>query len=195
MSINQEIIVKIKARQEDGLRLLYANYSDVLFGMAFRVLNSEPFAEDALQQAFLKIWNNIETFDSSKSTLFTWMAKIVKNTAIDISRLKSFQKETKTETIDPLVHKTENDFIDTDKIDVKNLLDGMDEKYSIVLEYLYLKGYSQSELSKKLDLPLGTIKTRCKKAIDLLREKLKKENKLLLGGFVILVLIIKLLLT
>lgn len=195
MSINQEIVLKIKAKQEDGLRLLYANYSDVLFGMAFRVLKSEPFAEDALQQAFLKIWNSIESYDANKSTFFTWMAAIVKNTAIDISRLKSFQKETKTETIDPLVHKTENNFIDTDKIDVKSLLDGMDEKYRIVLEYLYLRGFSQSELSKELDLPLGTIKTRCKKAIDLLREKLKKENKLLFGGFILIIIIVKLLLS
>jgi len=195
LTINQEIISKIKGRQEDGLRLLYANYSDVLFGMAFRILNSEPFAEDALQQSFMKIWSSIDSFDSKKSTLFTWMAKIVKNTAIDISRLKSFQKETKTETIDPIVHKTDTEYIDTDKIDVKSLLDGIDEKYSIVLDYLYLQGYSQSELSKKLDLPLGTIKTRSKKAIDLLREKLKKENKLFFGGVIILIIIVKLLLS
>ena len=195
LSINQDIISKLKAKEEEGLRLLYANYSDVLFGMAYGVLNSEPFAEDALQQSFLKIWNNIDSYDSNKSTLFTWMAKIVKNTAIDISRLKSFQKENKTITIDAHVHKTESDYINTDKIDVKSLLDGMDEKYSVVLDYLYLKGYSQSELSKKLDLPLGTIKTRSKKAIDLLREKLKKENKLMLGGFIIIILIVKLLLT
>jgi len=195
LSINTEIITKLKARQEEGLRLLYSNYSGVLFGMAFRILNNEAFAEDALQQSFLKIWNSIESFDSNKSTLFTWMAKIVKNTSIDISRLKSFQKEVKTETIDPLVHKTENSEIDTDKIDVKGLLDGMDDKYSIVIDHLYLQGYSQSELSKKLDLPLGTIKTRSKKAIDLLREKLKKENKLFFGGVILLIIIVKLLLS
>lgn len=195
MSINQEIIAKIKARHEDGLRLLYANYSDVLFGMAHRILNNEAFAEDALQQSFLKIWNNIDKYDSSKSTLFTWMAKIVKNTSIDISRLKSFQKEVKTETIDPIVHKTENEFIDTDKIDVNSLLDGMDEKYKVVLEFLYLKGYSQSELSEKLEMPLGTIKTRSKKAIDILREKLKKENKLFYGGVLVFIIIVKLLLS
>lgn len=195
MSVNKDIIAKLKARQEDGLRLLYSNYADVLFGVAFRILNNEAIAEDALQQSFLKIWNGIDSYDSSKSTLFTWMAKIVKNTSIDISRLKSFQKEAKTETIDPLVHNTEHEKIDTDKIDVKSLLDGMDEKYSIILDHLYLKGYSQSELSKKLNLPLGTIKTRSKKAIDLLREKLKKENKLFFGGVVLFVIIVKLLLS
>ena len=195
MSINQEIISKLKARQEEGLRLLYANYSDVLFGMAYRILNSEPFAEDALQQSFMKIWNSIDSYDANKSTLFTWMAKIVKNTSIDISRLKSFQKEVKTETIDPIVHKADKEYINTDTIDVKSLLDEIDEKYSIVLDHLYLQGYSQSELSKKLDLPLGTIKTRSKKAIDLLREKLKKENKLFFGGVILLIIIVKLLLS
>ena len=72
---------------------------------------------------------------------------------------------------------------------MKSLLDGMDEKYSVVLDYLYLQGYSQRELAEKIDLPLGTIKTRCKKAIDILREKLQNENNLLLGGFILIILI------
>lgn len=195
LSINQEIISKLKARQEDGLRLLYSNYSEVLYGMSFRILRNEAFAEDALQKSFLKIWNSIESYDDSKSTLFTWMAKIVKNTSIDISRLRSFQKEAKTDTLDPLVHKTKSEYIDTDAIDVKSLLDGMEEKYKVVIEYLYLRGYSQSELSKELNLPLGTIKSRSKKAIDLLREKLKKEDKLFYGGVILLIIIVKLLLS
>ncbi|MDF1698209.1 MAG: sigma-70 family RNA polymerase sigma factor [Saprospiraceae bacterium] len=192
MTSTQEIIEKIINKQEDGLRLLYANYSEVLFGMAFRILARKSFAEDALQQSFLKIWNNMESYDAEKSTLFTWMAKIVRNTAIDISRLKSFQNELKTETIDPLVHNTDSSHINVAKIDVEGLLEGMDEKYRIVLEYLYLKGYSQSELSEKMDIPLGTIKTRCKKAIDIVRNKLKSENKLMLGGLILILILVKL---
>ncbi len=195
MNLNEQIVSLIAARDEKGLALLYKNYSDTLYGIAIRVLKNEPFAEDCIQKSLLKIWNAIDTYDASKSTLYTWMAQIVKNTAFDIKRLKSFQKEEKTETIDPSVYKDRVNNQEQGGIDVENLLGSIDSKYSEVLYYLYLEGYSQSELSEKLDIPLGTIKTRSKKAIDLLREKLNSEKNLFLGFFSVVLIIIILLLS
>ncbi len=183
MTTDNEIIQLIKLKDEQGLRLLYKHYSNSLFGISFRVLNNEAFAEDALQQSFLKIWNNIDQYDSDKSILFTWMSNIVRNTAIDIKRLKSFAKESKTISIEPNVYKGEAISDDHSKIDIDYLLSKVDEKYSVILEHLYLKGYSQSELAEKLDLPIGTIKTRVKKAIDLLRDHLRGEKKTFFGMF------------
>ncbi len=194
MSIDQDIYGKICARNEAGLTLLYKYYSDSLYGIAYRILNKKAFAEDAIQQSFLKIWNNIDQYDPNKSTLFTWMVRIVKNTSIDIRRLKSFQKEEKSETLDVHVHNTKQSHIDTDSIDVTNMIEGLDEKYAFVLEYLYLRGYTQSELADEFDMPLGTIKTRVKKGIEILRTKLGKEKKLFLGSFTLTLIIILLLL-
>ena len=179
------------ARDEAGLRLLYRHYSDALYGIALRVLrHNEAHAEDALQKSFLKIWNGINQFDDKKSTLFTWMSRITKNTAIDISRLKTFQAEEKSETIDPNVHNSEVTTINTESIDSSGLLKGLDEKYSFVLEHLYLKGYTQKELSDEFDIPIGTIKTRVKKAIDILRSRLKHEKATFLGLFILIALLI-----
>ena len=190
MKIAQEIYGFICARDERGLSLLYKNYSDSLYGIAARVLTRHSFAEDAIQQSFLKIWNNIDQYDPDKSTLFTWMARIVKNTSIDIRRLKSFQAEEKSETYDTTVHNSDSVFIDTDGIDTKRIIEGLDEKYAFVLEHLYLKGYSQSELSDEFDIPLGTIKTRVKKGIEILRSRLIKEKKFIIGIFFIVLIII-----
>lgn len=190
MKIDQEIYGFICARDERGLSLLYKNYSDSLYGIAARVLTRHSFAEDAIQQSFLKIWNNIDQYDPDKSTLFTWMARIVKNTSIDIRRLKSFQAEEKSETYDTTVHNSDSVFIDTDGIDTKRIIEGLDEKYAFVLEHLYLKGYSQSELSDEFDIPLGTIKTRVKKGIEILRSRLIKEKKFIIGIFFIVLIII-----
>lgn len=179
MRLDLDIHKRLLARDESGISLLYENYADALYGMAYRVLNNEAFAEDAIQQSFLKIWNNVAQYDESKSTLFTWMAQIVRNTAIDIRRLKSFEKEEKSISFDTTVHNTETDTQNTERIDTTRLIEGLDEKYAFVLEHLYLKGYSQSELSKEFDIPLGTIKTRVKKGIEILREKLADEKHML----------------
>jgi len=190
LKIDQEIYRKISARDESGLALLYSNYSDSLYGIAYGVLQIHSFAEDAIQQSFLKIWNNIDQYDPAKATLFTWMARIVKNTAIDIRRLKSFQNERKSESLDVHVHNSKTSQIDTDAIDTKKIIAGLDEKYAFVLDHLYLKGYTQSELADEFDIPLGTIKTRVKKGIEILRSKLDSEKKFFLGFFSLTLIII-----
>lgn len=186
MSIEQDIVHLLKSKNESGLRLLYGNYSEALYGIAYRTLGHQAFAEDALQKSFLKIWNGIDQYDNEKSTLFTWMARIVRNSALDIKRLKSFQKEEKSESINLNVHNIKTESIDTDKEDIRVMISGMDEKYAFVLEYLYLKGFTQSELSKEFDIPLGTIKTRVRQAILILREKYKGEEKYLKNIFVLI---------
>jgi len=190
LALDQEIYIKLLGRDEAGISLLYDNYADALNGIAYRILRNESFAEDAVQKSFLKIWNGIEQYDPEKSTLFTWMAQIVRNTAIDTRRLVSFQKEEKSETYDARVHNTETTSTSSDSLDSTTLISGLDEKYAFVLEHLYLKGYTQSELSKEYGIPLGTIKSRVKKGIDILRTKLDKEKKYFIGLFLMVLIII-----
>ncbi|MBT8233886.1 MAG: RNA polymerase sigma factor [Saprospiraceae bacterium] len=188
MQLDQQIHDKILRRDQGGLQLLYDNYLNSLYGFAFKVLRNHDHSEDAIQKSFLKIWDNIGQFNAQKSTLFTWMSRIVRNTAIDISRLKSFHVENTSDTLDPLVHKVGTSQINEDSIDVKNLLEHLDDKYAIVIDYLYMRGYSQQQLSDELDIPLGTIKTRVKKGIAILRNTLSKEQKIFLGFLSLLLL-------
>lgn len=189
MDINEQIIRLLRDRDEKGLSMLYSHYSSTLYGISLRILRHEAFAEDCLQRSFLKIWDSIDTYEDQKSTLYTWMAQIVRNTAIDIRRLKSFQREEKTESIDALVYTSKVTRQNLGSIDAETLLKGLDGKYSEVLNGLYLQGYTQSELSEKLNIPLGTLKTRAKRAIDLIRSRLQSEKGLFTGLKTILTLI------
>lgn len=191
MTVDLEIIGLIRAGNENGLRLLYKNYANTLHGVAFRILNNEMYAEEAIQNTFLKVWNKIDQYDEGKSTLYTWMFNILKNASLDILRTQKFQTERKTISFDYNVHNDKYTDSKEFSLDVMKLLQGMEDKYAVVLEYLYLKGFTQSELSEELDLPLGTIKTRVKKAIEILRGKLDKESALLfaLAGMILLFLL------
>jgi len=191
MTIDLQIIELIKSGNEQGLRLLYKHYAPALHGVALRQLRNEMYAEEALQNTFMKVWSKIDQYDATKSTLYTWMINILRNSSIDISRTQKFQVEKKTISIDNNVHSSSFTESREFSMDAKKLLEGMEDKYSVVLDYLYLRGYSQSELSEELDLPLGTIKTRVKKAIDILREKLDKESSLLFGFIILLLLLLK----
>ncbi len=141
----------------------------------------------------MKIWDNIEQYDENRSTFFTWMAAIARNTAIDKARLKGFQRNKKTESIEGNVYSAKVVHTQSEKIDVERLTNKLDKKYKDVLDLLYLEGYTQKEASEALDIPLGTIKTRLRTAINLLREELKDEKKFFLGMLCLILLFLLLL--
>lgn len=120
-------------------------------------------AEEVLQDVFLKIWDKVESYDPAKGKLFTWMLNLTRNQAIDKTRSKEISKSRKTDDLDNLVNQIDNAehaelFVDS--IGLKEVLDRLPESQRFVVEFLYLKGYSQSELAKEFDIPLGTVKTR-----------------------------------
>jgi len=137
-----------------------------------RIIKNEDVAEEVLQDAFLKIWDKIDSYDESKGRLFTWMLNITRNLAIDKIRSKEISKAGKTSGIDNLVHRVEASGVQQqqeDAIGVKEILRALPEEQLFVVEHLYFKGYSQSELAEEFNIPLGTVKTRLRLAMNQLR--------------------------
>ena len=177
-----EIIVVIdllKQRDEKALAFLYDQYAPVLFGIIIRIVKSEQISEEVLQQTFLKIWEKIDTYDPNKATLFTWMSRIARNTAIDQRRSKDFSKHEKTDSMDRYVDNNVSQTFTTATLDIERLTKDVDDKYKIVLNHVYLMGYSHSQTSEKLGIPIGTVKSRIRKAILELRKMIERERTML----------------
>jgi RNA polymerase sigma-70 factor (ECF subfamily) len=143
-----------------------------LFGVVKRVVKHDDIAEEVLQDAFLKIWDRIESYDAAKGRLFTWMLNVTRNLAIDKTRSGEISRESKTGGIEKLVSKVESTDVNEQTVDTIGLPETLsqlppDQKF--VVEHLYLKGYTQSELAEEFDIPLGTVKTRLRLAMVQLR--------------------------
>lgn len=129
-----------------------------------------------LQDAFLRIWDRMETYDASKGRLFTWMLNIARNLAIDKTRSREISKDRKTDDIDDLVNRIdrkEQSEQNVETIGLKEVLGRLSKEQKFVVEYLYLKGYTQSEVAEEFNIPLGTVKTRLRLAMIELRRELK----------------------
>lgn len=166
----------LKNRKQSALDYLYDHYSGALYGVIFRILKKEEISEEVLQDVFLKIWNKIDAYDSSKGKLFTWMLNIARNHAIDKTRSKEMNKGKKTDDIDYLVNKIdtrENAELQIDAIGLKEVLMGLSEDQRFIVDQLYLKGYTQSEVAEEFNIPLGTVKTRLRSAMIELRSILR----------------------
>jgi RNA polymerase sigma-70 factor (ECF subfamily) len=171
----QELVTRLKARDRDALGFLYDHYSAALYGVVFRILKNEDVAEEVLQDVFLKIWDKFDQYDSAKGKLFTWMLNVARNQAIDKTRSKEINKDQKTRGIENVVSKIDSrEFIEqrVDDIGVKDIIKHLPDEQQFVVEFLYFKGYSQSELAEEFNIPLGTVKTRLRLAIRSLRTTL-----------------------
>ena len=169
-STDQRILDLIAKRDERFVSLLYDQYADRLYGLAYRILKNDAAAQDAIQESFVKIWKKAVNFDASKARLFTWTYSIVRNTAID--KLRSMQKrdtreiQIKTEDVSHMGH---SDVI-PEHMDLSRHMSSLEDKYREVLEVLFFQGMTQQEASEALDVPLGTVKTRLKIALRELRK-------------------------
>lgn len=165
------LLLKQKSRQ--GFDYLYKQYSGALYGIVRRVITDEETARDVLQEVFVKIWNNIDKFDTTKGRLYTWMLNLARNTAIDKLRSKGEIMQGKIQTGEDIVYKQEQGLKteqQTDTIGLKAIVAEMQPEHKTIVELAYFKGYTLDEISKALDIPLGTVKTRMRKAISLLRQ-------------------------
>jgi RNA polymerase sigma-70 factor (ECF subfamily) len=171
------LIQGLKGKDPSALEYLYDHYSGALFGVISRILKNDDVAEEVLQDIFLKIWDRIESYDPTKGKLFTWMVNIARNQAIDKTRSREISKQQKTSGSETLVNKVDNrEFTELriEGIGVKEMLKSLPNEQLFVVEHLYFKGYTQSELAKDYDIPLGTIKTRLRMAMQYLRNSLEK---------------------
>jgi RNA polymerase sigma-70 factor, ECF subfamily len=141
------------------------------------MIDDEYLSEDILQEAFVKIWNNFEQYDSTKGRLFTWMINITRNLTIDTLRSKSYKKSQKISSDEFIVSNVADKNSNITKFDTLGLqkeVQKLKADQKIIIDLAYFNGYTQEEISKEMHIPLGTVKTRMRSAISELRKLLGK---------------------
>lgn len=157
-------------KDEKGMAMLYDYYGDALYGIAYKITRDEELAKDALQEGLVKIWKKAHTYDAKKAKLFTWLYRIIRNTAIDKVRNHNIKAEQEIQQDISNVYNISVDAIKPEHIDVEKHLASLDAKYQIILDALFFKGMTQQEASEALNVPLGTVKSRLKIGLRELRK-------------------------
>ncbi len=156
---------------------LYDKYAANIYGIIFRIVKSEELAEDIMQEVFLKIWHSIKNYDSSKGKLFTWMLNIARNKAIDATRSKDFKISKSTydiSHIDLEVNENGEEKRVGENYNLKDIIRYLKPNHRKVIDMVYFNGYTHVETAQELELPLGTVKTRIRSALNELKEIVSK---------------------
>lgn len=171
--LEQDLLELLRSKSEKGFAILYNNYSAAIYGVVHKIVRTDEIAEDVTQDVFVKIWKNLDQYNAGKGTIFTWMLNIARNAAIDKIRSVEYlnsQKNLEIENYVGVIDNQNSTGFDVDTIGLKKLVEQLRPEHKQLIDLVYFKGYTQSEIAEEFAIPLGTIKTRIKSAINSLRQ-------------------------
>ncbi len=175
IDFTQLLVKRLKNRDVTALDYLFDHYSEALNGIIVRTLNHEELAQETLQDVFIKIWEQIDKYDSSKGTLFTWMYRIARNRAIDVRRSRDFKASQKSDDITGFVDMFESSENKEDYIGLDKVLSEIGAMCKKLVQLNFFMGYAHAEIAKNEDIPLGTVKTRLRNCLKDIKAKLKHD--------------------
>ncbi len=179
------LFAEIAHRKAEALATLYDRHAARLYGLALKILKDPVLAEDVLQDLFLYLWQNAEKFEERRGQALAWMMILCRNRAIDKLRARGKRQSRSAAIGDeilavPSFDESESPFeIVHSKETLKRIAAAMDElpkEQRTPIDLAFFGGLSQSEISEKLKIPLGTTKTRIRLGMQKLSDLLKDMN-------------------
>lgn len=176
LEITSLLVKKMRNKDVKALDYIYDHYSEALYGVIYRTVHHQEIAEETLHDVFVKIWEQIDQFDEKKGTLFTWMYRIARNKAIDVTRSKDFKVTQKSDDITGFVDMFESDANrKEDYIGLSNVLNQIGQMCKKLIQLNFFMGYSHAEISKNEEIALGTVKTKLRNCLKDIKSKLNKD--------------------
>lgn len=172
-----EMLTRAGVGDADAFEELYDRHSAYAFGLALRMTNDPPLAEDVVQQAFLSLWRNASSFDPARASVRAWLLSITHNRAVDSLRRRRAPTTRLDTAIEPHLADTGLRAPDVwpevsarlDQGSVRAALASIPAPQRVVIELAYFRGLTQAEIAAQLGIPLGTVKSRVRLGLAGLR--------------------------
>lgn len=159
-----QLLCRCALHDYKAFQQLYNLTSAKLFAIAKRILSNDELAEDALQEAMIKVWHNSDKYQPDRSNAMTWMARIVRNQSLDIlrSRTRINNKLDASIEVESLNSLLSGNFVaDHDpslSISVQTCIDKIQQQQKLCINMIFLMGHTYKEVGNALDKPIGTVK-------------------------------------
>jgi RNA polymerase sigma-70 factor (ECF subfamily) len=162
------LLRQLSAGDSSALGEFYDLYAGLVNGLALRILRDATDAEDVVQEVFVQVWRQAARFDPNRGSPEAWICTMARSRALDRLRRRVARREEPSEAspATTAAPKTE------EALAVRKALDALSVDQRRALELAYYEGLTQSEIAKRLNEPLGTVKTRIRTAMIRLREAL-----------------------
>ncbi|WP_412029735.1 RNA polymerase sigma factor [Deinococcus yunweiensis] len=169
---DETLMLMMAGQHEEALRELHRRYARLLYGLGGRMLRQPDDVETCVQDAFMNAWKHAARFDPSRAKVKTWLVSIAHHRFLQQLRdrpdvaLELEDWDTPTAATDP-----------TDIILAQQAMSALDGTQRHLVELMYYRGYTHSELATMTGLPLGTVKSRLRLALEHMRTALSPTAK------------------
>ncbi|NER14370.1 sigma-70 family RNA polymerase sigma factor [Leptobacterium flavescens] len=169
-----ELIKACKQNSYQAQIKVYESYKDMMFNACWRILRNEHDAQDAVHDAFIKAFKNIHKLDYD-TNLGAWLKRIVINHSLDLLKAKKKIKWLEdTEVADGETDEKDDDADRQWSVErVKKAIDGLKEKYRIIVVLYLIENYTHKEIAQALNLNESTVRNQYKRGKEQLQQQLK----------------------
>ncbi len=170
----QTLVEQVKQRNVQACKQLYMQYADAMYHVSYRMVQNQADAEDILQEAFMKVFNNIDSF-KGESTIGAWIKQIVINHSLNFLRKKKidFMEADGSLNVADEVYEEEN--IDGTVQQIKDAIATLPDGYRTVFNLYMFEDYSHRQIAELLNISESTAKTQLFKAKNKIRELVKRN--------------------
>jgi RNA polymerase sigma factor (sigma-70 family) len=180
-STDHTFLEKLKQKDVLACKQLYLQYADAMYNLCIRILQHQAEAEDALQEAFIKIFNNIHQY-RNESSIGSWIKQIVTNTCLNVLKkkkiafdeLKEDMNESESESESDNDSESENNFTIEE---IKTAIEELPQGYRVVFNLFMFEDYSHKQIADMLEISESTAKTQLFKAKRKLKELLIAKKR------------------
>jgi RNA polymerase sigma-70 factor, ECF subfamily len=177
-TMSDEDLLERVARERDqsAFEILYQRYARAIYSLVSRILRDRHTGEDVAQEAFAAVWRAAAGYHRGRGSAAGWMFAIARNAAIDASRAKvPLVVGELPDRPDPSPLPDAQAISDMEAFRVHVAVDSLPDREREVIELAYFSGLAQSEIAQQLELPLGTVKTRTRSALQRMAPMLREE--------------------
>jgi len=170
-----ELAQALRRREEWAVSELYDRYGRAVYNLGLRITHDPATAEEISLDTFLQLWRNASQYDTRQGSLVSWLFTIARSRAIDRVRARAAAKRTETDelpSMNPIQQPEEVAELAQRQRLVREAMADLSPPQRAALELAYYEGLSHSQIASRLGEPLGTVKTRIRQAMLVLRKNL-----------------------
>jgi RNA polymerase sigma-70 factor (ECF subfamily) len=176
---DEELMPLVGRKDPEAFEVLYDRHGGAAFSLAYRIVGDRAAAEEVTQEAFISVWRSGARFDATRGSVRSWLLSVVRNRAIDFLRSRAGKAPKLTFDDDavlearPAEERTEEEAMQRETTaELRGALGKLPDPQAKVIELAYFGGFSHSEISRILGLPMGTVKGRMRLGLEKIRGEL-----------------------
>ena len=182
---DEALMALVASGDEEAIEDLYDRYATQVRGLALRLLQERRAAEDIVQETYWRVWRHARSFDAGRGSFKSWLFTIAHRLAVDVLRQQKIRPETNPQALD--LEQISSSSEGSNKVQetawmkeqrdrVREAVAELPPEQLQVIFLAYFKGLTRQEIAEASGMPLGTVHSRARLALNKLREALARSN-------------------